>query len=194
MLKAKSACACRCGRVTRSSRPLRIAARSVCPRVRDQDETTISRTDGSVQSHRQTEFSVGRSGSRLFARVPQANGQVGVGGIVDADLADPAASILVGVKAHAPTTRMPLRMAGVPARAVSRAVNSCTGMNLSQWIDHARIDAVCRDLRVPGTSSSDAMLAAGFLTKFNFNREFRRMKGCSTSEWREAKQELARHE
>lgn len=137
MLKAKSACACRCGRVTRSSRPRRIAARSVCPQVRDQDETTISRTDGSVQSHRQTEFSVGRSGSRLFARVPQANGQVGVGGIVDADLADPAAFILVGVKAHAPTMRMPLRKAG------RRHPRRITRRQLLHWNESLAMDRSC---------------------------------------------------
>jgi len=78
------------------------------------------------------------------------------------------------------------RKAGVPGRAVSRAINSRTGMNLSQWVNRARIDAACELLRVSEASVSDAMLAAGFLTKSNFNREFRRIKGCSPSEWRDA--------
>lgn len=77
------------------------------------------------------------------------------------------------------------RKAGVPSRLISRAINSQMGQNMSQWVNHARIDAVCELLRDREKTISEAMLESGFLTKSNFNREFRRIKGCSPSEWRE---------
>lgn len=76
------------------------------------------------------------------------------------------------------------RKAGVPARTVSRVINTQTGQNLSQWVNQARINAVCTLLTDDNVSVTEAMLEAGFLTKSNFNREFRRIKGCSPSEWR----------
>ena len=76
------------------------------------------------------------------------------------------------------------RKASVPARSVSRAVNVSTGLNISQWVNHARITAVCHLLANSDVSVSDAMFDCGFLTKSNFNREFRRIKGCNPSEWR----------
>ena len=78
------------------------------------------------------------------------------------------------------------RKAGVPARAVSRAINTHKGQNISQWVNSARIDAACALLSNNDITITEAMLAAGFTTKSNFNREFRRIMGCSPSEWREA--------
>ncbi len=80
------------------------------------------------------------------------------------------------------------RKAGIPARTVSRVINARTGQNMSQWVNRARIDAVCALLKNTNTTVNEAMQAAGFLTKSNFNREFRRIKGCSPSEWRYAQQ------
>ena len=77
------------------------------------------------------------------------------------------------------------RKIGVPARSVSRAINSQTGKNVSQWVNAARVDAVCDQLKNKHVSVTQAMHDAGFLTKSNFNREFRRLKGCSPSQWRE---------
>lgn len=77
------------------------------------------------------------------------------------------------------------RKAGVPARSVSKAVNAGTGQNISQWVNQARINAVCQLLSDKSIAVSDAMFESGFLTKSNFNREFRRIKGCSPSEWRD---------
>lgn len=78
------------------------------------------------------------------------------------------------------------RKAGVPARIISRAINAQTGQNVSQWVNGARIDAACNLLENKSVSVSDAMLESGFVTKSNFNREFRRIKGCSPSEWRDS--------
>lgn len=76
------------------------------------------------------------------------------------------------------------RKAGVPIRVVSRAINSQAGVNVSQWINSARIEAACIMLKDSGVSVTQAMLEAGFTTKSNFNREFKRLKGCSPSQWR----------
>ena len=82
------------------------------------------------------------------------------------------------------------RKAGIPARTISRTVNARTGQNISQWVNRARIDAVCQLLRNPEKSVTEAMGEAGFVTKSNFNREFRRVKGSSPSEWREKSSQL----
>ena len=76
------------------------------------------------------------------------------------------------------------RKAGVSPRIVSKTINAHTGQNLSQWVNSARIDAACELLTDPNKSVNAAMENSGFLTKSNFNREFRRLKGCSPSEWR----------
>lgn len=76
------------------------------------------------------------------------------------------------------------RKSGIPARTVSRIINTHTGQNMSQWVNRARIEKACERLKDGGTSITQAMHDAGFLTKSNFNREFRRVTGCSPSEWR----------
>jgi len=78
------------------------------------------------------------------------------------------------------------RKAGVPARAVSRAINARTQQNMSQWVNKVRIDAACELLRSSDISIGQAMFEVGFSTKSNFNREFKRMTGQSPSEWRKA--------
>ncbi|MBX2825629.1 MAG: helix-turn-helix domain-containing protein [Gammaproteobacteria bacterium] len=77
------------------------------------------------------------------------------------------------------------RKAGIPARTISRTINSETGQNMSQWVNGARIEVACNRLMDASVSVGEAMQDAGFLTKSNFNREFKRLKGCSPSEWRE---------
>ncbi|MFK7854206.1 MAG: helix-turn-helix domain-containing protein [Granulosicoccus sp.] len=79
------------------------------------------------------------------------------------------------------------RKAGVPARIISKAINTHTGQNMSQWVNSARINAACDLLNNSDVTITQAMVESGFLTKSNFNREFRRIKGCSPSEWRESK-------
>jgi len=77
------------------------------------------------------------------------------------------------------------RKAGVPSRSVSRAINSQTGLNMSQWVNNARINAACVLLKQSDISIAQAMFESGFTTKSNFNREFRRVTGNSPSAWRE---------
>jgi AraC-like DNA-binding protein len=74
------------------------------------------------------------------------------------------------------------RRLGVPAKALSGAVNRAGGENVSRYINAHRIEHACARLAA-GKPVTEAMLAAGFNTKSNFNREFLRVKGCAPTEW-----------
>jgi AraC-like DNA-binding protein len=78
-------------------------------------------------------------------------------------------------------SRLSRKMA-VPAKQVSGAINRVTGGNVSRYINAARIRNAQRMLK-QGKSITEAMLASGFNTKSNFNREFLRVSGQSPSEW-----------
>ena len=72
----------------------------------------------------------------------------------------------------------------LPARDVSRAVNRKTMRNVSQYINHLRIEEACTLLEETDVPITQIVFAAGFNTKSNFNREFQRIKDKSPSEWR----------
>lgn len=74
----------------------------------------------------------------------------------------------------------------VPVKALSVAVNRCTGANISRYVNGHRVGAACKVLG-QGLSVTEAMLEAGFATKSNFNREFSRITGRSPSDWQAAK-------
>jgi AraC-like DNA-binding protein len=74
------------------------------------------------------------------------------------------------------------RRMGVPAKALSAAVNRVKGQNISRVINGWRIRHAAERLQA-GTSVTEAMLEAGFGTKSNFNREFLRVMGRSPTEW-----------
>ena len=76
------------------------------------------------------------------------------------------------------------RKAGIPSRVISRTINARTGQNVSQWVNSARIDAVCTLLKTTDLTISESLMNAGFSTKSNFNREFKRATGLSPSAWR----------
>ncbi|MEQ1403961.1 AraC family transcriptional regulator [Rhizobium sp. YS-1r] len=76
------------------------------------------------------------------------------------------------------------RRAGLPARDVSAAVNRATGLNVSQFVNNRRIAEACRLLRETEGTVTRIMLDAGFSTKSNFNREFRRVTGMSPAQYR----------
>jgi AraC-like DNA-binding protein len=95
--------------------------------------------------------------------------------------------LLIGQKLYADTElnlQRLARKAGVPARQVSRAVNSETGLNVSQWVNKARVQAACDQLKQTDATVLEIMTQVGFATKSNFNREFRRIAGMSPSDWR----------
>lgn len=76
------------------------------------------------------------------------------------------------------------RRLGVPARALSRAVNRIEGQNFSRHINGFRVDHAKRLLQETDLPVTDVMFEAGFLTKSTFNTEFRRITGQSPSAFR----------
>lgn len=84
------------------------------------------------------------------------------------------------------------RKAGIPARDLSSAINRATGLNVSQFVNNLRIAEACRLLDETSQSATAIMFDAGFSTKSNFNREFRRVTGMSPRQWRaRTKREMA---
>lgn len=76
------------------------------------------------------------------------------------------------------------RRLGIPDRKVSNAINRCTGLSVSRFVNNYRIKDACRMLAKTPDTVLTVSLAAGFATKSNFNREFIRVTGTSPSTWR----------
>jgi len=74
------------------------------------------------------------------------------------------------------------RKMGVPAKTLSATINQATGENVSKYINGARIRAAQASIQ-KGETITTAMLMAGFNTKSNFNREFKRGIGQSPTAW-----------
>ncbi|HCW66458.1 MAG TPA: AraC family transcriptional regulator, partial [Thalassospira lucentensis] len=53
---------------------------------------------------------------------------------------------------------------------------------VSRYINKLRIEHACRELET-GQNVTTAMLASGFNTKSNFNREFLRITGSTPTKW-----------
>jgi AraC-like DNA-binding protein len=77
------------------------------------------------------------------------------------------------------------RRAGIPARQISAVINRATGQNVSQYVNEHRVAEACRLLAETGQPVTEIMFSAGFQTKSNFNREFRRVTGMTPLAWRE---------
>lgn len=78
------------------------------------------------------------------------------------------------------------RRLGIPTRQLSEAINRVYGRNISQIVNGYRIDEARRLLSQTDERVTDIMLACGFQTKSNFNREFLKSTGMSPSQWRRA--------
>ncbi len=76
------------------------------------------------------------------------------------------------------------RRLGVPARQVSRAVNRVTGGNVSQRVNDHRVRAAATRLADTADTVIDIMTTAGFRTRSNFYREFRRVHGMGPMDFR----------
>jgi AraC-like DNA-binding protein len=70
------------------------------------------------------------------------------------------------------------------------AINRVRRQNVSQYINGYRIEEACRLLRETDKPVTSVMFEAGFETKSNFNREFRRATGASPAEWRKTAQTI----
>ena len=82
------------------------------------------------------------------------------------------------------------RKLGIPSRKVSQQINQSTGLNVSQYINKFRIKETCNLLENTEQRVTDIMLAVGFFTKSNFNREFLRATKMSPSEWRTSQENI----
>lgn len=76
------------------------------------------------------------------------------------------------------------RRMGKPARMISVSVNRCTGSNFSRFINGFRIRQAQKILSETELPVTEVMLEVGFVTKSNFNAEFRRISGMTPSEFR----------
>ena len=76
------------------------------------------------------------------------------------------------------------RVLQVPVKRLSVAINRSTGNNVSRYVNGYRVREACHTM-AGGASVTDAMLASGFNTKSNFNREFLRVTGKTPSIWRD---------
>jgi AraC-like DNA-binding protein len=72
----------------------------------------------------------------------------------------------------------------LPDRSVSQAINKTQNMSLSQFVNTFRIRDACKLLKSSDQSILQISLAAGFMSKSNFNREFTRITGKTPSQWR----------
>jgi AraC-like DNA-binding protein len=78
------------------------------------------------------------------------------------------------------------RRLGVSARDVSNAVNRCTNENFSRMINGFRIGNAQTMLRDTDLPVTEIMFSSGFVSKSNFNTEFRRISGQTPSQFRNA--------
>jgi AraC-like DNA-binding protein len=76
------------------------------------------------------------------------------------------------------------RKMALPARRISAAINRVRALNVSQYVNEHRIADACQRLSHTDMPITQILLEVGFLTKSNFNREFRRVTGMNPSAWR----------
>ena len=76
-------------------------------------------------------------------------------------------------------------LAGMSSSAFSRFFKLRTGRNLSDYIIDQRLGYASRQLVDTSKSISEISFACGFNNLSNFNRIFKKKKGCSPSEFRE---------
>ena len=82
------------------------------------------------------------------------------------------------------------RRMSLPVRDVSRAINTQTQQNVSQYVNALRIKEACRLLADSKMKVTEIIFASGYNTKSNFNREFARVTGKTPSEWRKANEKI----
>lgn len=78
------------------------------------------------------------------------------------------------------------RRLSLPDRSVSQAINKTQNISVSQFVNRFRIQDACNLLEHSEQSILHISLAAGFMTKSNFNREFVRITGRTPTQWRQS--------
>lgn len=82
------------------------------------------------------------------------------------------------------------RRLSVPVRDVSMAINRMSGENFSRYINGFRIRHAQNALRETELPITEVMFDAGFVSKSNFNTEFRRITGQTPSQFRSDKADI----
>lgn len=77
----------------------------------------------------------------------------------------------------------------VPSRALSEAVNSATGVNVSQYVNGFRLAHAAELLKNSSLSVIKIQEQSGFMTRSNFYREFQRVYGVSPTQYRKGEQQ-----
>lgn len=76
------------------------------------------------------------------------------------------------------------RRLGQPARTVSQAINAATGLNVSQYVNQHRIEAAAKALQTSSAAIEAIAQESGFLSRFNFYREFQRVHQITPAAYR----------
>ncbi len=73
---------------------------------------------------------------------------------------------------------------GMTTHQASAAINQCSGSNFYDWLNQYRIQAARQALRNSDTPVSRICFDVGFNSKSTFNTAFRRISGCTPTEYR----------
>ncbi|SFM36014.1 helix-turn-helix domain-containing protein [Marinobacter zhejiangensis] len=73
---------------------------------------------------------------------------------------------------------------GITTHQASAAINQCSGGNFYDWLNGFRIDAACEALTQSTISVTQICYDVGFNSKSTFNTAFRRITGCTPTEFR----------
>ncbi|WP_286718001.1 helix-turn-helix domain-containing protein [Thalassolituus sp. UBA2009] len=79
-------------------------------------------------------------------------------------------------------------MCSMTSHQASAAINQCSGSNFYDWLNQYRIDAAQQALRNSDTPVSRICFDVGFNSKSTFNTAFRRISGCTPTEYRREQQ------
>lgn len=66
----------------------------------------------------------------------------------------------------------------------SAAINMCSGTNFYEWVNRYRIQAACDDLVSTELNVTQICYESGFNSKSTFNTAFRRVNGCTPTQYR----------
>lgn len=76
-------------------------------------------------------------------------------------------------------------LCGMTTHQASAAINHCSGCNYYEWLNHYRIRAAQKALRNEHSSIADICFDVGFNSKSTFNTAFRKVTGCTPSQFRQ---------
>lgn len=85
---------------------------------------------------------------------------------------------------NALTLRILAETCHITTHQASAAINLCAGSNFYDWVNGYRIKAACKALTGTSQSVSDICYEVGFNSKSTFHTAFRKLLGCTPTEYR----------